>query len=120
MLASWLLGALLAEVVSIKHPGFEEEKEWRVVYWPKLAPSSYVSQEIASIGGSPQLIHKIPLKKIPDKGLNVIEIDQVLDRIIIGPTTFPDALREALIYELEKVGVGEAGNRVVVSDIPLR
>jgi hypothetical protein len=40
-------------VLCTKHPGFAEEKEWRIVYSPDLEKSNRISKEIVSIRGAP-------------------------------------------------------------------
>ena len=76
--------------------------------------------EVKVIGGTPQLIYKIPLKDIPGEGLIGVEIPQILDRIIIGPTEHPIVARQAFVKLLERSGVAEASQKVFVSEIPLR
>ncbi len=103
-----------------KHPGFEEEREWRVLYGPTLAGSAHVIEDIKIINGTPQPIFKIPLKDIPDEGLTGVEIPALLDRIIIGPTKYPLAIWKAFVSLLGEAGVNEPQKKVRVSDIPLR
>lgn len=102
-----------------KHPGFKEEKEWRVIYCPALEQSPYLTKEIRVVNGVPQPIYKIPLKDIPEVGL-FAAIPNLLDRIIIGPTQYPFALAEAFEQLLTEAGVQDAGNKIRLSDIPLR
>jgi hypothetical protein len=45
---------------------------------------------------------------------------QLIDRIIIGPTEFPEAIKEAFTDILANSGVSSPEAKVVVSDIPLR
>ena len=103
-----------------KHPGFKEEREWRVVYSPTLDKSSYLIKEIQVIRGTPQPIYKIPLRNIPDEGFVGAEIPELLDRIIIGPSEYPTAMREAFRDLLAEAGVDDPTNRIYVSSIPLR
>lgn len=51
----------------------------------------------------------------PSTGLN-----NLLKKIIVGPTENPWVLYEAFVEELERAGVEDAPNKVVVSDIPIR
>ncbi len=106
--------------VCTKHPGFAEEREWRVVYSPILAKSEHLIHDIQVIQGAPQPIYKIPLKDIPEEGLNGIEIPALLDRIIIGPSKYPLAIWEAFRDLLAERGVENPHTKVFVSDIPLR
>jgi hypothetical protein len=80
--------------LSTKHPGFAEEREWRVVYGPSLEKSPYITNEVVTVNGAPQLVYKLPLKNIAEVGL-VAAIPDILDRIIIGPTQFPIGLGSA-------------------------
>ena len=116
----WVFRMLWSAAVSRKHPGFREEKEWRVVYSPNLERSGHLIEEIREIRGVPQKIYKIPLKNIPDQGLFGIEIPDLLDRIIIGPTPYGFTIREAFINLLAQAGVKEPDRKVVLSNIPLR
>ncbi|MBL8537603.1 MAG: DUF2971 domain-containing protein [Hyphomonadaceae bacterium] len=103
-----------------KHRGFQEEREWRVIYTHDLEPSKRLQMDVQIVGGSPQTIYKIPLKNAPEEGLIGIEAHEIVDRLIIGPTEYATATRDAFVHLLEKAGVENAPHKVVVSDIPLR
>jgi hypothetical protein len=103
-----------------KHHGFEEEKEWRIIYLPGLFPSDYLKQSSVTISGVPQITYKLPLADIPDKSLLGIEIPKFVDSMIIGPTPFPYPIFEVLADALSKAGVAEVGKRIRISKIPLR
>jgi len=103
-----------------KHPGYVEEKEYRVVHCPKLHPSTRLIKAVEIIGGAPQIVYKIPLQNIPDEGLTGVELPELLDRLIIGPTQHPLATYNAFVDLLNDAGVPNANEKVCVSDIPLR
>ena len=103
-----------------KHPGFHEEKEWRVIHSPTQEPSERVLCHTEVIGGVPQPVYKIPLRNFPDEGLEGVEVPELLDRIIIGPTEYPWAVYQAFKQVLTAAGVPDAGKKIIVSDIPLR
>jgi hypothetical protein len=105
--------------LSTKHPGFAEEREWRVLYGPMLEESPYITHEIIALNGVPQLVYKLPLENIDKVGL-VAAIPAILDRIIIGPTQFPVALGWAFQQLLADAGVTDADKRISLSRIPLR
>lgn len=119
-LQNFVFNMLRFAAVCTKHPGFEEEKEWRVVFCPTLHKSNHLTKEIKVVGGVPQPIYKIPLKDIPEQGFVGAEISTLVERIIIGPAKFPVAMREAFIELLGNAGVPDPANRVFISDIPLR
>src|SRR5262249_18629266 len=51
----------LFSVICTKHPGFEEELEWRVVCSPALrGPTNRVRSSVEVVRGIPQLVYKIP------------------------------------------------------------
>ncbi len=106
--------------VCTKHPGFSEEKEWRVIYCPKLSASPYIEQAYESLHGAPQIIHKIPLKAIPEANYQGAEIAALIDRIIIGPSQYPMVLYQAFVELLTNAGVADAATKVITSDIPIR
>lgn len=107
--------------VSIKHPGFSEEQEWRIVYFG-TKKSEYLKEEIILRNGLPQKIFKIPLKDIPEIGLRGVEIPSLLNKIIVGPT-YDNAsvdIAEALIDMLKEENVEEVYSKIHLSNIPLR
>jgi hypothetical protein len=105
--------------VSTKHPGFHEEKEWRIVYCPTLEKSPYLKEDIKVINGIPQPIYKIPLQNLEGVGL-FAAIPDLLDRIIIGPSQYPFALGEAFQRLLTDAGMQDAESKIFISDIPIR
>ncbi|MBI4643546.1 MAG: DUF2971 domain-containing protein [Deltaproteobacteria bacterium] len=115
-----IFNAFKYAVLCTKHPGFAEEIEWRVVYSPSLEESEHLKKEIIVVRGVPQPIYKIPLKDIPDEGLIGIEIPALIDRIIIGPTQYPQVMYEAFSDLLLEAGVRDPRDKIFISSIPLR
>lgn len=116
----WLFQSLHFAAICTKHPGFHEEREWRIVYNPKLQASDRMKREILSIRGLPQPVYKIPLEDDPESGLIGAEIPKLIDRIIIGPSRHPRELRETFVELLAGAGMPDAHKRVWMSEIPLR
>jgi hypothetical protein len=102
------------------HPGFREEREWRVVHTPRFEPSSRLIHDLQVVRGAPQPTYKIPLKNVPEENLLGVEIPELVNRIIIGPTQHPLPMYEAFVTLLEQAGAQDAASKVKVSDIPLR
>ena len=117
---SFVFDAFKFATLCTKHPGFIEEKEWRVIYTPTMEESDHLEKGVEVIQGTPQPVYKIPLKNIPEEGLVGVDIPELLDRIIIGPTEYPSAIREAFETLLADVGVEDTASRVRVSGLPLR
>ena len=105
-------------MICCKHPGFAEEREWRIVYNAQRDTKKVITPTVEFVNGIAQPVYSIPLKAIP--GYANLEIGEILDRVIIGPTQYPGALLEAFWAELEAAGVPNAHTKVIVSQIPLR
>ena len=114
--------ALIFLVVSSKHEGFREEREWRIVhlptFWPAAAERLPLSQ--ISLSGVPQPIFKIPFVDYPDEGFYGATIPDLIHRIIVGPTQYPAASRTAFAQVLGAAGVDLSLDRVHCSDVTLR
>jgi hypothetical protein len=119
-LLNFLFHTLLFAATCTKHPGFKEEREWRIIHFPKRQRSAVLEKSIATIHGVPQLVYKIPLKDIPEQNLQGLELQNILDRVIIGPSNYPETIHGAFISELSNAGVADAEEKVHISDIPLR
>ncbi|WP_203074256.1 DUF2971 domain-containing protein [Falsiroseomonas ponticola] len=107
-------------LLSAKHPGFREEREWRVVHNPTLDKSEKVQIEIEIVNGIPQPVCKIRLENDSSVGLLGLELNELLDRVIIGPTAYPGPMFTAFCTLLREAGVSEPESRVFVSTIPVR
>ena len=106
--------------VCTKHPGFKEEREWRVVASPTFEPSDLVPSELEVVKGIPQTVLKIKLRNYPERGLSGLEPRELLHRVIVGPCEYPDVVRRAIYHLLVDVGVSQPESRIAVSRIPLR
>ena len=83
-------------------------------------PPKVLEMGIETISGVPQPLYKVPLSDKPEEGLIGIEIPAFVDRIIIGPSSFPTPIFDAFVATLTAAGVRDAFSRVVISNIPLR
>ena len=119
-LVEYIGNMLFQLAIATKHPGFAEEKEWRLFYRPTVQKSTGMTEETVVLGGVPQKIYKLRLAHEPENGLHGADIPSLLDRIIIGPTEFPYVTCRAFVDVLSSVGVKDAASKVVLSDIPLR
>jgi hypothetical protein len=111
---------LVAGVICLKHRGFHEECEWRVIYAPNRWPSTLIESSTEVIGGVPQIIYKIPLDMNASDDLADLDLARIFDRLIIGPSPYPWAMYQAFVAALTNCGVPEAPTRVFISDIPIR
>lgn len=105
-------------VFSTKHPGFGEEREWRIIYSPSLGVSEHIKETTEVIREIPQIVQSLELRRYNDN-LD-LSISKILDRVIIGPTQFPEVQKRVFIKLLEAAGVEDAKNKVHLTSIPLR
>ena len=52
-------------------------------------------------------------------GLVGITPPALIERIIIGPTTFPLAIRDAMLAQMEAAGIADAKEKLHISFVPL-
>lgn len=115
-----MFAALRYAVLCTKHPGFHEEREWRIIYSPRFEKSERITTSVESVAGIPQSICRIPLRDIPEEGLYGLAPADFIDRVIIGPTKFPAGIYDALTVLLADVGISNPAEKIVFSDLPLR
>lgn len=113
-------------VITLKHKGFWEEREWRIIlslFFPEHIASAIASKQIErsieNIKGNPEVIYKLNLKKfsfINPKG------ESLLEKIIIGPTANSEILVDSFSEILKNKGFDDEQikNMITVSNIPLR
>lgn len=106
--------------VSLKHPAFREEREWRLIHLPFEQPSPHVKHATVTLGGMPQLVYKIRPENRPEENINGITLAELLDRIIIGPSQYAGPIYASLVEELTKAAVRDAAKKMIFSGIPLR
>jgi hypothetical protein len=111
---------LMMGVTCLKHEGFHEEREWRVIYFPLQAHSPLIEESTETIGGVPQLLYKLPLDGAVSPELDDLDMSRMFDRLIIGPSAYPWAMYQAFVPLLAKAGIAQPEQRVFVSNIPIR
>jgi len=115
------LGTVLAEVMPcLKHPAFEEEREWRLIvrqgneYVKGRDPTHEVHFRDGVLGLVPFI--KLPLPGRKDPFIGRLPITEVYH----GPSEHPDEVQEALSLLLRKHSYGEHGTAVKGATAPLR
>jgi hypothetical protein len=111
---------LVAAVFCAKHEGFEEEAEWRGVYCPAFKVPALVEKAGVLVAGVPQTIYQVPFDATKYPQLDGLDLSQILDRIIVGPTSYPWVMYEAFVDALTAAGVPNPVNKVIISNIPIR
>jgi hypothetical protein len=107
-------------IACTKHIGFQEEKEWRLLYFPLIEYNNLLSFDIETIRGLPQIVHKLEMINKPEEGIEYIDIKDNLKKVILGPSFYQDVLGNAFIYLMNKNGFENTGQKVFASGIPLR
>ena len=112
-LKEYIMNVLRFAIISIKHPGFAEEKEWRLVGHAKN-----LKLNTEEINGMVQQLYKLKLRGF--------KLAEGLDRIILAPTTdvfAREMTRKAFVRLIEenlRIEHGRAEEMVTVSSIPYR
>lgn len=121
-LLAWLFYMFVLASVCIKHAGFREEREWRLIYSPPLVPAARqrLVSERESVGGIPQLVYKFPIDAAFAPEVAEIDVAAMIDRIIVGPSWHPWVTYQSFTALLGEMGVPNFQERVVTSDIPVR
>ena len=81
--------------LSMKHKGFQEEREWRVMYndiFSNINKNDIVTEDIEEINGEPRIIKKLNFSQIR-YGNCPFDMNKLIHRIIIGPSNNPEQLR---------------------------
>lgn len=106
ILHNWLMAVLRFAIVSIKHPGFKEEKEWRLV-----GHGYDLACETEVIRGVIQPVHK----------LEISNLREMLHHIIIGPTQYENVIFKGFEKILkDKYDLLKPDKLIISSRIPYR
>lgn len=120
VLVDYLKEMFFRTAIGSKHPGFSEEKEWRLYYRPTERKRGVLEEKAFVVSGVSQIVYVLPLKHDPDNGLHNADIPSLLERIIIGPTSYPYVSFRAFSKILSDAGVADGTVKVITSGIPLR
>lgn len=113
---------MLLNCMHTKHPGFAEEKEWRLIYCPEFSEDEQdiFRQNVKIINGIPQIVYSIEMKDYPLYALSGTNPNDLIYQIIVGPTDNGEVIMGALRIALASAGVSDPEARIRFSDIPLR
>ena len=105
-----------------KHPGFSGEQEWRVVYIKTRDKGNVLrpmfDSHIGPRGLEPKL--KFKIQPITPHAPQEFDIESLIERIILGPTTTGPLARVAFERLLEKAALSSLRSKVFASSIPYR
>lgn len=111
-----MIRMLLFAIISIKHPSFAEEREWRLIYHPTASEDlshadGVVAKDVVNIRGSIEEIYKIRLS------VGIYKLNKLLDSIMIGPNNHLLVTKGAIEKLLKDEGMSEIP--VIPSNVPL-
>ena len=117
--------AMMYAALAIKHGGFSEEREWRILCLPTSNDAARPAETVVeTIRGIPQQVYKLPLAG-PPAGQTPTEaahwaMEYALSHILVGPSLYPALVEQAFQLQLAELGILEPVARVKTSDTPLR
>jgi hypothetical protein len=105
-----------------KHYGFQEEKEWRVVYMSDRARDGKLQAMQHYLNGPRGVEPKLKFKFEPIEGVTPSDfcLENILKIILIGPSASSVLEIRSVERMLELIGRAELKNRLIASSIPLR
>jgi hypothetical protein len=111
------LGALF-----MKHDGFKEEKEWRVVHMADRAREGKLKLMQHYLNGSRGVEPKLRFKFEPLADITPpdFSLDHVLASILLGPSTSSVLAVRSVERMLDLIGRSELKTKLIASSIPLR
>lgn len=120
--AYFWLKRLISFSLFTKHCGFREEQEWRIVYMRDADPMNSLEEMLGyhatDEGLQPKL--KLKLNQIPSAVGEKIDIEDLVHKIILGPTTSSVLARNALARMVRNRGKPKLSDKIVYSSIPFR
>lgn len=119
-LKSIIFNALQFAILSTKHIGFQEEREWRVIHLPRESASAWVEPTFETVRGKPEVVYHLPLANQVGMNLPQIDLNRLLHRVIIGPCLNPYQVASTFEDILRFLKIENPGERIRISHIPLR
>jgi hypothetical protein len=115
-----VFNVLMMAVTCLKHEGFHEEKEWRIIHVPQMEPSRLMQSAIKVVKGIPQIVYELPLDVSFSDKLADLDMATIFDSLIVGPSQFRESeiMAQAFAKALADAGVKKPVLRV--SHIPIR
>jgi len=116
------LQAIKTFALITKHKGFDEEAEWRVIYYPDRDRSGLLKKcltyHVGARGVEPVL--KYELGYIAGVSAPDLALDKILDSVILGPSVSSSLAQKSVERMLESIGKPQFKAKVKPSRIPLR
>jgi hypothetical protein len=108
-------------LLATKHPGFSEEREWRIFHSPDFEQATqWVENSVEIVRGIPQRIIKLKFHNDVSKNITGLTPNELINRVIIGPSDSSIQVRDALLYAMQSASIQNPEDRIWMSHIPLR
>ena len=114
----FLYNSLQSAILSCKHEGFAEEREWRLIHSPSEGLSPFVPCTVEAVRDRAEIVHHLPIDKSDE--LPGLRLTDLLDRVIIGPCEHPIQMAMAFQQLLADIGFDDPDKYIRISNIPLR
>jgi DUF2971 family protein len=108
--------------LTAKHPGFEEEHEWRLVYLGDLDVHDLMKDRRSYLirGNVVEPKLKFPIEPLKIDPPHRWDFDNILERIVLGPTHASSLALSSAKRMLECLGKPDYAKKLWVSEIPYR
>ena len=105
-----------------KHLGFREEDEWRLIYLSERDKNQLLYSMIGYVIGSRGIEPKLRLEIAPIEGAiaNDISLNNIIERIILGPTTSSPLSKAMTEKMFDQLKMSELKAKLRTSSIPFR
>jgi len=107
--------------LGVKHQGFSEEREWRMVYQKDKDEKKYLHSMLCYNSGKRGLEPKLKFKVQPS-GFTAsdLSLNKIVDRIILGPAISSVMTRKTVERMLSNLGKADLNKNLISSTIPFR
>ena len=118
----YIFKKFLITVLSMKHKGFQEEREWRILCNSSIymrPPNEILKEKRVEVNGTPRIIKTLNFADVQYKNIK-FNMNDLIYKVIIGPSNNAEQLREIFVNALSDNGVKNADDKVICSNIPIR
>lgn len=118
----YIFKKFLITVLSMKHKGFQEEREWRILCNSSIymsSPNEILKEKRVEVNGAPRIIKTLNFADVQYKNIK-FNMNDLIYKVIIGPSNNAEQLREIFVNALSDNGVKNADDKVICSNIPIR
>jgi hypothetical protein len=108
--------------LSSKHPGFEEEQEWRVIYLPDRDDKKLMDAQRTYLRRNNTIEPKLrfPIEPLKIEPRQTWTFDSIVERVVLGPTHFSPSAVNLARRMFVNLGKPSLASKIWVSEIPYR